>query len=373
MLKKMKFPFYAKISILLIGLYVLISMLHTAQGIILPIIYSIIIAISISPMVNYLINKKINRALAIAGVLSITILIIVAIIGLLSAQIGLLSRAMPQMTTKFSALLNEIIIWCSCNFNISEEKINDWINNGKNEWINNSGSAISSTLSTVGGFLSVVFLTPVYIFMILFYQPHLVAFVHRLFGADNDIDVNEIMIKTKTIVQGYLVGLFLEFAIVATLNSICLMILGIDYAILFGIGGAILNVIPYIGGMIAVGLFMLIAFVTKTPIYAVYVLVLYSIIQFTDNHYIVPKVIGSKVKLNALICLIAVIMGAALWGIPGMFLSIPLTAIIKLIFDHIDGLKTWGFLLGDTTPPMIKFNLRDISKRLPQMMPPFRK
>jgi predicted PurR-regulated permease PerM len=348
-------------------------MLHTAQGIILPIIYSVIIAISISPMVNYLTNKNINRAVAIAYVLTVTILIIVAVIALLTAQFGLLSRAMPQMTTKFSALLNEVITWCSCNFNISEEKINEWINNGKNELINNSGSAIGSTLTTFGGFLSVVFLIPVYIFMILLYQPHLVAFIHKLFGADNDIDVSEILIKTKTIVQGYLVGLFLEFSIIATLNSICLMILGIDYAILFGIAGAILNVIPYVGGMIAVGLFMLIAFVTKTPIYAVYVLILYSIIQFTDNHYIVPKVIGSKVKLNALVCLIAVLMGAALWGIPGMFLSIPLTAIIKLVFDHIDGLKTWGFLLGDTTPPLIKFNLMDISKRIPRMMPPFKK
>jgi predicted PurR-regulated permease PerM len=285
----------------------------------------------------------------------------------------LLSDAYPKLAEKFQVLLNHTITWISAYFNVSVQKINDWIASGKDEMLNNSSSAIGLTLTRMGGFLSVAFLTPVYIFMILFYQSHLMAFIHRLFGADNDIDVNEIMIKTKTIVQGYLVGLFLEFAIVATLNSICLMILGIDYAILFGIGGAILNVIPYIGGMIAVGLFMLIAFVTKTPVYAVYVLVLYSIIQFTDNHYIVPKVIGSKVKLNALICLIAVIMGAALWGIPGMFLSIPLTAIIKLIFDHIDGLKTWGFLLGDTTPPMIKFNLRDISKRLPQMMPPFRK
>jgi predicted PurR-regulated permease PerM len=367
----MKFPFYAKVSLLLIGLYVLISMLHTAQGIILPIIYATIIAISISPMVNYLINKKINRAVAITSVLSLTILIIVAVIALLSAQASLLSRAMPQLTIKFQALFSEAMAFVSTYFNIKEAKINEWINNGKAELINNSGAAIGSTLTTFGGFLSVVFLIPVYIFMILLYQPHLVAFIHRLFGADNNTDVSEILIKTKTIVQGYLVGLFLEFAIVGTLNAVCLMILGIDYAILFGIVGALLNVIPYIGGLIAVGGFMLIAFVTKTPIYAVYVLVLYSIIQFTDNHYIVPKVIGSKVKLNALICLIAVIMGAALWGIPGMFLSIPLTAIIKLVFDHIDALKTWGFLLGDTTPPLIKFNLLDISKRLPRIMPPF--
>lgn len=348
-------------------------MLHNAQDILLPIIYATIIAISINPIVNFLINKKINRAVAITSVLSLTILIIVAIIALLTTQASLLSRAMPQMTLKFEALFNDILLFTSTYFNIEEAKINDWINNGKDELINNSGSAIGSTLTTMGGFLSVVLLTPVYIFMLLLYQQHLVVFIHKIFGGENNVDVGLMLTETKTIVQSYLVGLFLEFAIVAALNSICLMVLGIDYAILFGILGAALNVIPYVGGLITIFLFMLIAFITKSPIYALYVLGLYSVIQFVDNNYIVPKIIGSKVKLNALVCLVAVILGAALWGVPGMFLAIPLTAILKLIFDNIEGLKPWGFLLGDTTPPLIKFNLVDISKRIPRMMPPFRK
>ena len=93
---------------------------------------------------------------------------------------------------------------------------------------------------------------------------------------------------------------------------------------------------------------MAIALITKSPVYMLYVGALYLLIQLIDNNYIVPKVIGSKVKLNALVSLLAVILGAALWGIPGMFLSIPLMAILKLIFDRIEPLKPWGFLLGDT-------------------------
>jgi predicted PurR-regulated permease PerM len=85
-----------------------------------------------------------------------------------------------------------------------------------------------------------------------------------------------------------------------------------------------------------------------------YVVILYTIIQLIDNNFIVPKIIGSKVKLNALISILAVITGAAIWGIPGMSLSIPLQAILKLIFDRVDPLKPWGFLLGDTTPPILK-------------------
>jgi predicted PurR-regulated permease PerM len=68
----------------------------------------------------------------------------------------------------------------------------------------------------------------------------------------------------------------------------------------------------------------------------------------------VPKVVASKVKLNALFSIIVVFIGNALWGVPGMFLSIPLLAIVKLICDQIEPLKPWGFLLGDTMPPLIK-------------------
>jgi predicted PurR-regulated permease PerM len=73
-----------------------------------------------------------------------------------------------------------------------------------------------------------------------------------------------------------------------------------------------------------------------------------------DNHYIVPYIVASKIKINALFSVIVVLAGNALWGIPGMFLSMPLLAIIKLICDHIEPLKPWGFLLGDTMAPILK-------------------
>jgi predicted PurR-regulated permease PerM len=160
-----------------------------------------------------------------------------------------------------------------------------------------------------------------------------------------------------------LVGLVIEFVIVAILNSIVLLLLGIDYAILLGIIGALLNVIPYIGGLVGVAIPMMIALVTKeSSWYALYVLIGYYIIQLIDNNYLVPYIVASKVKINALFSVIVVIAGNALWGVPGMFLSIPLLAIVKLIFDHIEPLKPWGFLLGDTMPPILK--IKTIFKKL---------
>ena len=371
----MKLPFYAKMALLLVGLYVLVQMLFVTQDIVLPFIFAAIFAMALSPAVDFLIRRKMNDTVAITIVLLVAVLTIGGLIALLSSQTSLLSKAMPQLTTKFLVFYTDVKAWFSAYFNVSSQKIDAFVNNARSEITSNMGSAIGMTLMTVGGFLSVVFLMPVYIFMMLSYQAHLVEFMRRVCGSENDEKVREIMTETRGIIQSYLVGLFLEFAIVAVLNTLCLVVLGIDYAILFSVMGALLNVIPYIGGIITIFLFMVIAFVTKSPIYAVYIFGLYSFIQLIDNNYIVPKVIGSKVRLNALVCLLAVILGAALWGVPGMFLSIPLTAIIKLIFDRIDSLKPWGYLLGDDYEPLTRFtlNLKDFSNQLPRVRVPFRK
>ncbi|WP_373550204.1 AI-2E family transporter [Haliscomenobacter sp.] len=353
-----RLPFYAKTSLFLIGLYIFTSILFIAQDIILPLIYATIIAISISPGVNFLVRKKINRTLAIFAVLILALLLIVAFVLLIATQASLMGQAWPQLLDKFESLLNEGIAWASGSFDISILQINTWIAKSKAELLNNSSAAIGLTLTTMSGVLASIFLTPVYIFMILYYQPHLIEFTHRFFGVHNDNRVSEILSETKGIIQGYLVGLFAEFAIVAVLNTLGLLVLGMQYAILLGILGALLNIIPYLGGIIAMALFAAIALVTKSPVYVLYVITLYSLIQFIDNNYIVPKIVGSKVKLNALVSIIVVIVGAALWGIPGMFLSIPLTAVVKLILDRIESWKPCGFLLGDTMPPLVKLDLK---------------
>jgi len=140
-------------------------------------------------------------------------------------------------------------------------------------------------------------------------------------------------------------------------------LLGVPYAILLGIIGALLNLIPYIGGIVSVALPMIIALATKSsPWVAFYVLIVYYVIQLIDNNYIIPKIVASKVRINALVSIIVVLAFGALWGIAGMFISIPMTAIVKVIFDHIEPLKPWGYVLGDTMPPRI--NIKPILKKI---------
>lgn len=354
----LKFPFYAKASLVFIGLFAFIGMLFIAQRIIVPVIYATIIAIVLSPIVDFFVRKKMNRLIAITITIILVIASTLSVITLLSVQLMQFADSFPILIQKFHLLLDQTVVWSSHHFNISVRKINLWITEKNLELIKGSGSAIGQTIIDTGSVLIVLVLIPVYVFMILFYQPLLIEFIHKLFKSSDQKEVSEVISATKKIIRSYLVGLLLEAAIIATLNSTCLLILGIDYAILLGVIGAIVNVIPYIGGVVAVTLPMLIALATKTPTYALLVLVFYIIIQFVDNHFIIPKVVASKVKLNALISVIVVLAGGALWGIPGMFLSIPLIAIIKVIFDHIEALKSWGFLLGNIVPTQSKLFIK---------------
>lgn len=344
-------PFYAKASILIIGFFFLVSILYAGQSIIVPLIYASIFAILLQPPVSWLIKKKVNRIAAIAIILTIATFVIVALGILLFSQASHFGESLPAIVNKLQELLSKGAAWWSGYLKMSPDKIDEWIENIKSDVLHNSSTFIGSTLTITGKVLAIIILIPVYVFMILFYQPLIVNFIYKISGKKNDWQVKEILIKSRSIIQGYLSGLLIEASIIAAMTSIGLLILGIEYAVLLGIVSAFLNVIPYLGVFVAMLLSVTLALVTKESGWgALYVLILYGVVQVIDNNYIVPKIVGAKVKINALVSIITVIAGGVLWSIPGMFLSIPLIAIIKVVFDRIETLKPFGFLLGDTMP-----------------------
>lgn len=350
-----KIPFYAKVSIFLVGLIALLAIMYIAKSIIIPIVFSIIIAILLHPVVNFFVRLKINRVLAILLTMLITFLVIAAFGAVLLSQASRFGESWPALVGKFTSILNQTISDAADYFDKDPQKIHDWITKTQGEIVNVSTAAIGQSIVVLGNGLVILFLIPFYIFMILFYQPILIEFVRMISGSKYQSHVKGMVSQIKTVIQRYLVGLFIEAVLMAAMNTAALLILGIEYAFILGILAALLNVIPYIGGIIAVAMPMIVALVTKpTPWYAFYVLAAYYFIQLIDNHYIVPYIVASKIKINALFSVIVVLVGNAIWGIPGMFLSMPLLAIIKLICDHIEPLKPWGFLLGDTMPPLLK-------------------
>lgn len=347
---QLKIPFYIKFTSILLGTLAFFYILFIGQDIIIPIVFSVIIAIVLNPFVNFLCKKGIGKIPAILISLLFSIIILTGLVYFIGSQMAGFSENFPQLKEKFSLMFKDAVDWISQTFNISKWKINEWFNKTKSEGTKISTDLIGQTIGTISAVLIIVFLLPVYIFMILYYKPLLLEFISRLFKGSQNKIAEEVLIESKKLIQSYLVGLLVEALIVTILNSVSLLIIGIQYAFLLGLIGALLNFIPYIGGLIAISIPMLVAIATGAPIDALWVFIAYIIVQFIDNNFIVPKIVASKVKVNALASIIVVIVGGALWGISGMFLSIPLIAILKVVFDRIEPLKPFGFLLGDDQP-----------------------
>jgi predicted PurR-regulated permease PerM len=350
-----KIPFYAQAALVFVCAFAFVFILHVGQEIIIPILYATIIAILLNPLVNFLIRKRVNKIVAISIAVALALIAVLGILALISSQLAHFSESYPQLKLKFNSTSTQLVQWISETFSIRVVKINAWIAETQAEAISNF--QIGESLRDVGRILIIIMLLPVYLLMILYYKPLLLEFIHKLFTADQHVVVAAVLTNTKQIIQTYVVGLFFELIIMVVLQAAGLLLLGIDYAIILAIIGALLNIIPYLGSIIATALAMIIAFVTKDSLtYPVLVFGMYLIIQFIDNNYIVPQIVASRVQINALVSIIVVLIGGALWGISGMFLSIPLTAILKVIFDHIEPLKPWGFLLGNIVPTTSKFS-----------------
>lgn len=350
-----KIPFYARAALIFISVFAFVYTMYIGQDIIIPIVYATIFAILLNPLVNFLLHKKMSKIIAISLVVSITLILTLIIFYLFFSQLSMFSKSFPQFKVKLDLANDNLVNWASNQFGYRPSKINKWITDTQSQAI--SSYANGETLSQLGQLTITLVLIPVYLFMMLYYKSLLLEFIRKLFRFEHHTAVVEVLANSKNIIQSYLVGLFFEMIIMAVLNSAALLILGIDYAIILGILAAVLNIIPYIGGIVATLLPMIIAFVTKDSlVYPALVFAVTIFIQFVDNNFIVPKIVASRVQINALISIIGVLIGGAIWGVAGMFLSIPLIAILKVIFDHIESLKPWGFLFGNIVPTTSKFS-----------------
>jgi predicted PurR-regulated permease PerM len=167
-----------------------------------------------------------------------------------------------------------------------------------------------------------------------------------VFSEQYEAIVHDIVENIQSILRQYILGLLLEMLVVATIACTAFWLFGAHYAVLLGIIVALFNLIPYLGIFTALVLSTTITFATGSLNSAIAVAASVLAIHLIDSNFLLPTIVGSKVKLNALLTFLGIILGEMIWGLSGMFLSIPVMAIMKIIFDRVESLKPWGFLLG---------------------------
>jgi predicted PurR-regulated permease PerM len=348
----LNFPFYAKLALISLSIGIIVLFLFLGQHVLIPILLALLFAILLRPVVNFL-NAKLRLPHVIAVILSVVLflMVIAGIILFVSWQVGDMAGDWDVIKGNILTHYHTLQKWISQHLHISYNEQQKYVEQATKDSLNNGGSIMGNTLSSFTGVLFNLILVPIYTFLFLLYRNLFITFLTKLVKDKDQNRLQEILVNIKVAIQSYVVGLLIEFCIVSTLTSIGLMIIGVEYAVLLGVITGLLNLIPYIGILIAclISIFASLSSSTELSI-IIGVIIVNTTVQLLDNNLIVPLIVSSKVRINAFVSIAGVIIGGTIAGVAGMFLAIPMIAILKVIFDRIEALEPWGFLMGDNLP-----------------------
>jgi predicted PurR-regulated permease PerM len=238
-------------------------------------------------------------------------------------------------------------VWFRQTTDITIRKQNEYINETVSD---NTPELVGLTFDSILGILIYVLLIPLYTFLILYHKRSIKSFLIGAFKNGSEERVREVLNESTKIAQHYIMGLLIETMLVFILNVAGFLILGIKYPVLLALFAAILNLIPYVGILVANVICMLITLASSYDISnVIWVGVILGFVQVLDNNFGMPLIVGNKVKINALATIIGVLIGGALCVVSGMFLAIPALAVLKVIFDKVPELQPWGLLIGEST------------------------
>ncbi|RPI04019.1 MAG: AI-2E family transporter [Ignavibacteriae bacterium] len=351
-LREFRLPWYARATVIILGIILVTAVLFLGRDIFVPLAFAALLSVLLYPLSNFLERHKVPRLLSIFIAVAIASIVLACLAAIIAMQIGQFGEEFPRIKKESMEYIDGLQLFMRDTWGIAYADQLRWFQQwGAQTW-QRSGEVLNQALLTFVDITTLVVLVPLYTFLMLMYKDLIIEFFYRLVARKNAGTLKKVLQESRMVVNRYIVGLMIETVIIAVLNSAALLLLGIDYAILFGILAALLNLIPYIGIMIGGLLPLLMALITKDSAwYPVGVLAAFSVIQIIDNNLVVPYIVAARVSINALISIVAVIIGGMLWGISGMFLSLPAVAILKIVFDRVEPLKPWGLILGDVIPP----------------------
>jgi putative permease len=347
MIKKLLAPFYERLSLVLIGILSLGYLIYAGKEVLDPMMFGFLFAILLLPVCNFF-ERKLRLPRSIASFISVILLVlfITGIVYLVGTQISQLSNDWPKLKIQLANAGDDIQASIKRNFHYSMAKQNSYLRSNSKDLVASGTDILTSTFGAISSLILFYVFIIIFTFFVLFYRRLLFRFLLWVFRHEHEKIVFDIAENVQKIIRQYISGLLIEMLIVAVVACIVFEVLGIQYAILLGIITGLFNIIPYIGIFSALLLSSLITFATGNAAHTFLVAVSVLGIHIVDSNFLLPAVVGSKVRLNALITFIGIVIGEMLWGLSGMFLSIPTIAILKIIFDRIESLKPWGFLLG---------------------------
>jgi predicted PurR-regulated permease PerM len=341
----------ANISLWLFIIATSLLTIYLAYDIITPIILASLYSVLVIRFVDFFEDKTfLNRVFSIGLVLLFSILVVVILVLLLGNQIIGYFDDLPSIENNIEQHFKSFQRWVAECLGISIVQQENLIDTTTKKPVSGFKSLLFRTniFSSFSSTIVNASLIPIYSFLILLYKRRIKKFLYHRFGSRNREKLTKILLEIKELIKFYLSGLLLQMLFIFVLSSIGFWIAGAPHVIFLALLCAILNLIPYVGILLAGFVCVFSTLAAQDNLSAVIgVLVVIALVQLVENNFISPKIVGSKVRLNPLATIVVIIVGGSLAGVAGMFLAIPLLAIINIIIQHVDALRPYSYLISD--------------------------
>ncbi len=335
---------YSLLLIILLGYLLVIG-----RDFLFPVAISMLLAFLLYPPSKWLERRGLPRIIA----LLITIILALGIIGfasyLLYSRLTFFLGDFPALKEKALGNIEALEATIEGATGLKPTGKDHWLKTGIKGFFDNGGGSIRQAISATGTTLFQIGIMPIYVFFMLYYRNKFKDFIYGTVPADRQAHTRMMMEQISEVTKKYVIGMAIVVLVLCVVNSVGLLIVGLEYAILIGIISAFMNFIPFFGSIIGGAIAVTYALVAQgSPRVAFAVLVLFVIIQFFENNILTPSITGGQVRVNPLATILAIILGGMLWGLPGMIVSVPFLAMYKIVCDHIESMKPYGMLLDSS-------------------------
>ena len=308
-----------------------------------PFLVVLLIVLLLRHPVEWLEAHRVNRAFAVVlcylATVAVIAIVLTFIVPPIYAQISAFVQAIPGYAQRAYTMWDRLVAHPRAGRAIppwlqsAALGLRDQLVAGAGSW----SSAIASTAVTAGGQLATGIIGFVLALIIGFYtlvdMPRLAKEVRALVGPKWQDEATHVGATVTRVLGGWLRGTLIQSTVVAVLITIGLYFAGVPFSLAIGVTGGLFNVIPYVGPVLT-AILAAAAGLTVSPATALWAAIVILAVQQFDSLIMAPRIIGDQVDLHPLLVILAFLVGAALFGLPGVVLSVPVAAIIKGLFVY---------------------------------------
>ena len=341
------FRIIQRFAVVLLFIVLFIYALSEARLLLYPLVLAVLFSYLLYPWSSGLEKKGVPRILANLSAILLALSVVGTTLYLIYKQIDKLAQQWPELKEQAETNIDRISYSVSSLFGMSASEMKTWLSDQLSSASENQSVLTDTILPSTTGTIMAIGLIPVYVFLLLFYRDKLYRFFMMVYPEEKHAKASEVVDEISNVTKKYLGGVFIVVLILCVINTAGLLIIGLKFALLLGILSAVCNFIPYFGTLIGAVFPVTAALLfgdSSSQILSV--VIMFLIVQFTENNILTPNITGGSVQINPLVTIISLIAAGMVWGIPGMFSVVPIMGMLKIILEKDARYKPFAYLLG---------------------------